>query len=83
MRDRAIRSVRWCVWMNFENNSSARPAKFCRRSPASRSVRIMSVRHGMCSVFMAYSPLESWREVRVTGQRTARDYAQTLRWLCD
>ena len=41
------------------------------------------VRHGMCSVFMAYSPLESWREVRVTGQRTARDYAQTLRWLCD
>jgi DDE superfamily endonuclease len=41
------------------------------------------VRHGMCSVFMAYSPLESWREVRVTGQRTARDYAQTIRWLCD
>ena len=41
------------------------------------------VRHGMCSVFMAYSPLESWRDVRVTGQRTARDYAQTLRWLCD
>ena len=41
------------------------------------------VRHGMCSVFMACSPLESWREVRVTGQRTARDYAQTLRWRCD
>ena len=41
------------------------------------------VRHGMCSVFLAYSPLESWREVMVTGQRTARDYAQTIRWLCD
>ena len=41
------------------------------------------IRHGMCSVFMAYSPLESWREVRVTGQRTARDYAHTIRWLCD
>ena len=41
------------------------------------------VRHGMCSLFLAYSPLESWREVRVTGQRTARDYAQTIRWLCD
>lgn len=41
------------------------------------------IRHGMCSVFMAYSPLESWREVKVTGQRTARDYAQTIRWLCD
>jgi hypothetical protein len=41
------------------------------------------IRHGMCSVFMAYSPLESWREARVTGQRTARDYAHTIRWLCD
>jgi len=41
------------------------------------------IRHGMCSVFMTYSPLESWREVRVTGQRTARDYAYTIRWLCD
>lgn len=41
------------------------------------------VRHGMCSVFMVYSPLECWREVRVTGQRTARDYAETIRWLCD
>lgn len=41
------------------------------------------IRHGMCSVFMAYSPLESWRGVQVTGQRTARDYAQTIRWLCD
>jgi hypothetical protein len=41
------------------------------------------IRHGMCSVFMAYSPLESWREVRVTGQRTAHHYAQTIRWLCD
>jgi len=41
------------------------------------------VRHGMCSVFMVYSPLECWREVRVTGQRTAKDYAETIRWLCD
>ena len=41
------------------------------------------IRHGMCSVFMPYSPLESWREVRVTGQRTAGDYAHTIRWLCD
>jgi hypothetical protein len=41
------------------------------------------VRHGMCSVFMVYSPLECWREVRVTGQRTAKDYAETIRWMCD
>jgi hypothetical protein len=41
------------------------------------------VRHGMCSAFMIYSPLENWREVRVTGQRTAVRYAETIRWLCD
>jgi len=41
------------------------------------------VRHGMCSAFMVYSPLEGRREVRVSGQRTAAHYAQTIRWLCD
>ena len=41
------------------------------------------VRCGMCSAFMAYSPLEGRREVRVSGQRTAVQYAQTIRWLCD
>ena len=41
------------------------------------------VRFGMCSVFMLYSPLEHRREVRVTGQRTARDYARTIQWMCD
>ena len=40
-------------------------------------------RRGMCSAFMAYSPLEQWRGVRVSGRRTARDWAQTIRWLCD
>ena len=41
------------------------------------------VRFGMCSMFMLYSPLENRREVRVTGQRTALDYAETIRWMCD
>ena len=40
-------------------------------------------RRGMCSAFMASSPLEQWRGVRVSGQRTARDWAQTIQWLCD
>jgi hypothetical protein len=39
-------------------------------------------RRGTSSAFM-YAPLEQWREVRVTGQRTARDWAQTIRWLCE
>jgi hypothetical protein len=40
-------------------------------------------RRGMCSAFMVYSPLEQWRGVRVTGQRTARHWAETIQWLCD
>lgn len=41
------------------------------------------VRHGMCSAFMVYSPLEHWRGVRVSGRRTAQDWAHTIKWLCD
>ena len=40
-------------------------------------------RRGMCSAFMVYSPLEQWRGVRVSGRRTARDWAGTIKWLCD
>lgn len=40
-------------------------------------------RRGMCSAFMVYAPLEQWRGVRVTGQRTAQHWAQTIQWLCD
>lgn len=28
-------------------------------------------------------PLERWRGVRVSGRRTAHDWAQSIRWLCD
>ena len=41
------------------------------------------VRCGMCSAFMVYSPLEGHRAVRVSGQRTAHEYALTIRWLCE
>lgn len=40
-------------------------------------------RRGMCSAFMVYSPLEQWRGVRVSGRRTAQDWASTIKWLCD
>lgn len=41
------------------------------------------VRCGMCSAFMIYSPLEGRQKVRVSGQRTAVEYALTIRWLWD
>lgn len=40
-------------------------------------------RRGSSSAFMVYAPLEQWRAVRVTGHRTARDWAATVKWLCD
>ncbi len=40
-------------------------------------------RRGTSSAFMVYAPLEQWRGIRVTGQRTARHWAQTIQWLCD
>jgi DDE superfamily endonuclease len=54
----------------------ARPGKAAR-------VDCEHERRGMCSAFMLCSPLEHWRGVRVTGQRTAQHWAQSIRWLCD
>jgi hypothetical protein len=38
---------------------------------------------GTANLFMMFAPLEGWREVKVTDQRAAVDYAQVLRELSD
>ena len=40
-------------------------------------------RNGTANLFMMFAPLEGWREVEVTGQRAAADYAQVLKALSD
>ena len=40
-------------------------------------------RNGTANLFMMFAPLEGWREVKVTGQRAAIDYAQMLKALSD
>ena len=40
-------------------------------------------RRGTCAMFMLFEPLVSWREVRVRERRTALDYAEVIRYLCD
>jgi hypothetical protein len=40
-------------------------------------------RLGVCCGFMLYGPLEHSRSVRLTGPRTANDYAATIKYLCD
>lgn len=41
------------------------------------------VREGWCTVWMFVEPLGSWREVRVTDRKTARDWAYQIRDLVD
>jgi hypothetical protein len=41
------------------------------------------VREGMCSFFMLFAPLLSWRHVAVTQRRTAKDFASVIQYLVD
>ena len=41
------------------------------------------VREGMCSFFMLFAPLLSWRHVAVTERRTAKDFAGVIQDLVD
>jgi hypothetical protein len=41
------------------------------------------VRNGTANVFMISEPLLGWRAVQVTDRRTAKDFAEVLRWLVE
>jgi hypothetical protein len=41
------------------------------------------VRNGTANLFMVSEPLLGWRAVQVTERRTARDFAEVLRWLAE
>ena len=41
------------------------------------------VRNGTANLFMVSMPLLGWRAVRVTERRTARDFAEVVRWLVE
>jgi hypothetical protein len=41
------------------------------------------VRNGTANLFMVSEPLLGWRAVLVTQRRTAKDYAEVLRWLAE
>jgi DDE superfamily endonuclease len=40
-------------------------------------------RNGTANLFLVSEPLLGWRGVRVTERRTARDFAEVLRWLAE
>jgi hypothetical protein len=41
------------------------------------------VRNGTANLFMVTEPFLGWRAVRVTERRTAKDFAEVLRWLVE
>ena len=41
------------------------------------------IRNGTCAIFMLFQPLAAQRHLQVREQRTALDYAQVVRWMCD
>ena len=41
------------------------------------------VRNGTANLFMVFEPLLGWRHVEVTERRTARDFAEVVRWLVE
>jgi len=41
------------------------------------------VRNGVATLFMVFRPLLAWRSVWVTERRTAKDFAEVLRWLVE
>ncbi len=40
-------------------------------------------REGTCNLFLLFQPLQGWRHVAVTGQRTRQDFAEQMRALVD
>jgi hypothetical protein len=41
------------------------------------------VRKGTANLFLVFEPLLGWRHVEVTERRTARDFAEVVRWLVE
>src|SRR5262245_57480209 len=41
------------------------------------------VRNGTANLFLLFEPLIGWRHVEVTDRRTAKDFAEVVRWLVE
>jgi len=66
----------------FQLLSETRPGVPMGRGRA-KAVDYEYTREGTCCVWMFVEPLGCWRDVRVTGRRTAIDWAEQIRTLAD
>src|SRR6516164_8811459 len=81
---RTIRRSRSSAWTRHQSSSSPRPARPCPLSPddlRATTTNTSAMVRPACSCYL--TPLEGWRDVKVTERRTAIDYAQVLKELSD
>ena len=57
------------------------PLPVCPGTPARQDYEYK--REGVANLFMVSEPLLGWRHVEVTDRRTAKDFAEVLRWLAE
>jgi hypothetical protein len=77
---RMIPTVRWSASTKHQSSSSSRresPSRPSRGQP--RRVDDEYKRNGAANLFMMFASLEGWRDVKVTDQHAAVDYAQMLK----
>lgn len=57
------------IWMNADNHIMKYDSEYIRK--------------GSCSIFMFTEPLGGWREAHALPHRTAKDWADQVKWLID
>ena len=78
------RSGRWSAWTRRASNWSARSVQPLPAEPGQpERFDYEYVRNGTANLFMISEPLAGWRHVMVTERRTAKDFAEVLRWLAE
>ena len=82
----------WCAWTRPANSRACprpRPGVKETRQPQSARPGAPACydyeyeRNGVSNLFMLFAPLEGWRRVEVTDQRTKVDWARVVRQLVD
>ena len=78
------RHARWCASTSSSKQLVAETRQPIPAKPGSPARHDYEYeRNGTANLFMMFAPLEGWREVKVTDQHTAVDYAQVLKELSD
>lgn len=76
-------TVPWSAWTRHRSTFIETRTPIPARPGQPRRVDYEYKRRGTANLFMMFAPLEGWRDVKVTDQRAAVDYARMLKELSD